>query len=40
MRIEASAVAPDVLMLKPLNDRVLSRPLEEAEILYWHGDLL
>jgi hypothetical protein len=40
MRIEASAVASDVLMLKPLNDRVLGRPLVESEILYWHGDLL
>ena len=40
MTIVASAVAPDLLMVKPLNDRVLSRPLKEVDILYWHGDLL
>ena len=40
MRIEASAMAPDLLMVKPLNDRLLGRPLEESGILYWHGDLL
>ncbi len=40
MRIEATAAAPDLLMVKPLNDRLLSRPLEESDILYWHGDLL
>ena len=40
MRIEASAIAPDLLMVKPLNDRLLGRPLEESDILYWHGDLL
>jgi predicted N-acetyltransferase YhbS len=40
MRIEATAAAPDLLMVKPLNERLLSRPLEESDILYWHGDLL
>ncbi|MEO6212043.1 MAG: GNAT family N-acetyltransferase [Vicinamibacterales bacterium] len=40
LRIEASATPTDVLMVKPLGEGVLSRPLEHADVLYWHGDLL
>jgi len=39
MRIEASATTAEILMVKPLKDGVLGRPLEEADVLYWHGDL-
>jgi predicted N-acetyltransferase YhbS len=40
MQVEASANAPDLFMVKPLAGNVLSRPLEAADLLYWHGDLL
>ncbi|CAN5869547.1 hypothetical protein BH18ACI5_BH18ACI5_08490 [soil metagenome] len=40
MQVEASAVAPDLFMVKPLGKNLLSRPLGTADILYWHGDLL
>jgi GNAT superfamily N-acetyltransferase len=35
----ATANAPDVLMLKPLQDGILNRPLAEGDVLFWHGDL-
>jgi hypothetical protein len=37
--IVAVAKSPDVLMVKPLKDGVLSRPLREDDVLFWHGDL-
>lgn len=39
LRIVASATSPEVLMVKPLRDGVLTRPLQEDDVLYWHGDL-
>ncbi len=39
MRIDAAATSSEILMVKPLKDGVLSRPLAEADVLYWHGDL-
>ena len=35
----ATAKSPDVLMVRPLIDGVLTRPLREEDILFWHGDL-
>jgi len=35
----AKAKSPDVLMVRPLKDGVLARPLKEEDVLYWHGDL-
>lgn len=37
--IVAVAKSPDVMMVKPLKAGVLSRPLREADVLFWHGDL-
>jgi predicted N-acetyltransferase YhbS len=39
MRIVASARTTELLMVKPLRPAVLDGPLEERDILYWHGDL-
>ena len=39
LTIERSLAASSVLMVKPLNDRVLQHRLAEEEVLYWHGDL-
>lgn len=39
LRVLASAQSPDVLMVRPLKEGVLARPLEEQDVLYWHGDL-
>jgi GNAT superfamily N-acetyltransferase len=40
LTIERSSAAASVMMLKPLADGVLDRPLAERDVLYWHGDLL
>lgn len=37
--IVAVAKSPDVMMVKPLKAGVLSRPLREEDVLFWHGDL-
>lgn len=39
MRIEASGRASEALMVRPLREGLLDRPLKESEVLYWHGDL-
>ena len=39
VRIESSAAVREVMMVKPLRDGVLSAPLREDDVLYWHGDL-
>jgi GNAT superfamily N-acetyltransferase len=39
LTIERSVSSPSVLMLRPMNDRVLIRPLAEQDVLFWHGDL-
>lgn len=39
MRIVASATTTELLMVKPLRPGVLNGPLQERDILYWHGDL-
>lgn len=39
LTIEQSLPAASVMMVKPLNDTVLQRPLAEDDVLYWHGDL-
>ena len=37
--INKTSVPAGVMMVKPLRDDVLRRPLTEADVLYWHGDL-
>jgi hypothetical protein len=32
-------VVREVMMVKPLTDAVLTTPLHERDVLYWHGDL-
>jgi N-acetylglutamate synthase-like GNAT family acetyltransferase len=39
VEIEASARVRDEMMVKPLKDGVLTSPLREGDVLYWHGDL-
>ena len=39
LKIERSSRSPDVLMVKPLRDGLLDRPLKEEDVLFWHGDL-
>jgi GNAT superfamily N-acetyltransferase len=37
--IEASARVREEMMIKPLKDGVLTSPLRESDVLYWHGDV-
>ncbi len=37
--IERAVPSASVMMIKPLRDGVLKRPLAEPDVLYWHGDL-
>lgn len=39
IEIESSAAVRDVMMVKPLRDGVLTTPLRDSDVLYWHGDL-
>jgi GNAT superfamily N-acetyltransferase len=39
LRVVATAKSSEVLMVKPLRDGVLQRPLQEEDVLLWHGDL-
>ena len=39
LNVVATAKSPDVLMVRPLRDGVLSQPLREEDVLFWHGDL-
>lgn len=39
VEIESSTVAREVMMVKPLKEGVLTSPLAEGDVLYWHGDL-
>ena len=39
IEIESSGAVREVMMVKPLTDGVLTTPLREKEVLYWHGDL-
>ena len=39
VRVVASAKSSEVLMVKPLRDGILERPLKEEDVLLWHGDL-
>ena len=39
VEIESSAAVREVMMVKPLTDNVLTTPLTEDDVLYWHGDL-
>ena len=39
IEIESSSAVRDVMMVKPLKEGVLTTPLRENEVLYWHGDL-
>jgi hypothetical protein len=39
VRIVATSPTPEVLMVRPLKDRILPLPpLAAAEVVYWHGD--
>lgn len=39
VEVESSARVREVMMVKPLKDGVLTSPLREKDVLYWHGDL-
>ena len=39
LTVVATAKSPDVLMVRPLRDGVLTQPLREEDVLFWHGDL-
>lgn len=39
LRVVATAKLPDMLMVRPLRNGVLARPLREEDVLFWHGDL-
>jgi hypothetical protein len=39
LQVDRAVPSPSVMMVKPLSDRVLKRPLAENDVLYWHGDL-
>lgn len=39
VEIDSSEAVREVMMVKPLKDGVLTLPLRESEVLYWHGDL-
>lgn len=39
LEIESSAAVREVMMVKPLKDGVLTMPLRDSDVLYWHGDL-
>ena len=37
--VQRALPSGSVMMVKPLKEDVLSRPLEEDDVLYWHGDV-
>lgn len=39
LEIEGGAPVKEVMMVKPLREGVLTRPLASDDVLYWHGDL-
>ena len=39
LTVVATAKSPDVLMVRPLREGVLTKPLREEDVLFWHGDL-
>ena len=39
VEIESSAAVREVMMVKPLREGLLTTPLLESDVLYWHGDL-
>lgn len=39
VEIESSVPVREVMMVRPLKDGVLERPLTDADVLYWNGDL-
>lgn len=39
LRVLATAKSPDVLMIRPLQQGILTTPLSEDDVLFWHGDL-
>lgn len=39
VEIDASARVREEMMIKPLKDGVLTSPLRESDVLYWHGDV-
>lgn len=38
LEIESRETIREVMMVRPLRDGVLDRPLSDQEVLYWHGD--
>jgi GNAT superfamily N-acetyltransferase len=40
LRIERSALVREVLMVRPLVSGILTPPLTEQDVLFWHGDLI
>jgi GNAT superfamily N-acetyltransferase len=39
VEVESSAAVREVMMVKPLKAGVLTTPLRDTDVLYWHGDL-
>ena len=39
IEIESSGAVREVMMVKPLKEGVLTKPLRDTDVLYWHGDL-
>jgi len=39
IEIESSGAVREVMMVKPLKEGVLTAPLRDSDVLYWHGDL-
>lgn len=40
LEVESVSESREVMMVKPLRDGVLQRPLVDSDVLYWHGDLI
>jgi GNAT superfamily N-acetyltransferase len=38
VQVAAKAKSPDMLMIRPLTSGLLTRPLKEEDVLFWHGD--
>jgi len=39
VEVESSRIVREVMMVKPLRDGSLERPLRAEDVLFWHGDL-
>ena len=40
VRVESKQLVREVMMVRPLDPNVLTKPLTESDVLFWHGDLI